>query len=168
MVVTPSFPAKTVPEFIAYAKLNPSRINMASAGNGTAPHIFGELFMSLTGTYLVHVPYRSNYMPDLLAGQVQVVFSPIAQALPLIREGKLHALAVTPAKRSAALPEVPSIGEFVSGYDAFGWYGLGAPSKTPIEIINKLSETMNAALADRKSKTRLADLGVEPMPLISA
>jgi tripartite-type tricarboxylate transporter receptor subunit TctC len=99
---------------------------------------------------------------------VQVVFNPIAQALPLLREGKLRALAVTPAKRSAALPDVPSIGEFVSGYDAFGWYGLGAPSKTPPEIINKLSEAMSAALADPKSKARLADLGVEPMPLTSA
>jgi tripartite-type tricarboxylate transporter receptor subunit TctC len=122
----------------------------------------------MTGIKLVHVPYRANYMPDLLAGEVQVVFNPIAQALPLIREGRLRALAVSTAKRVAALPDVPSIGEFASGYDAFGWYGLGAPNKTPAEIINKLSDAMNTALADPKSKARLADLGVEPMPLTSA
>jgi tripartite-type tricarboxylate transporter receptor subunit TctC len=122
----------------------------------------------MTGIKLVHVPYRANYMPDLLAGEVQIVFNPIAQALPLIREGKLRALAVSPAKRSAALPDVPSIGEFVPDYDAFGWYGLGAPGKTPVEIINKISDAMNAALADPKATARLADLGVEPMPLTSA
>ena len=168
VVVPPSFPAKTLPEFIAYAKANPGKINMASGGIGSSPHVCGELLQIMTGIKLVHVPYRSNYMPDLLAGQVQVVFNPIAQALPLIRDGKLRALAVTPAKRSAALPHVPSIGEFVSGYDAFGWYGLGAPSKTPAEIVNKLSNAMTAALADPRSKARLADLGVEPMPLTSA
>ena len=141
---------------------------MASGGIGSSPHVCGELLQIMSGIKLVHVPYRSNYMPDLLAGQVQVVFNPIAQALPLIREGKLRPLAVTPAKRSAALPDVPSIGEFVPGYDAFGWYGLGASRKTPAGIINKLSDAMNAALADAKSKARLADIGVEPMPLTSA
>jgi tripartite-type tricarboxylate transporter receptor subunit TctC len=155
-------------EFITYAKANPGKINMASGGIGSSPHVCGELLQIMTEIKLVHVPYRSNYMPDLLAGQVQVVFNPIAQALPLIREGSLRALAVTPAKRSMALPDVPSMGEFVSGYDAFGWYGLGAPSKTPTAIINKLSDAINAALADPKSKARLADLGVEPMPLTSA
>ena len=168
VVVPASFPAKTLLEFIAYAKANPGKINLASGGIGSSPHVCGELLQIMTGIKLVHVPYRSNYMPDLLAGQVQVVFNPIAQALPLIRDGKLRALAVTPAKRSAALPDVPSIGEFVSGYDAFGWYGLGAPSKTPAEIIDKLSNAMTAALADPRSKARLADLGVEPMPLTSA
>ena len=168
VVVPPSFPAKTLPEFIAYAKANPGKINMASGGIGSSPHVCGELLQIMSGIKLVHVPYRSNYMPDLLAGQVQVVFNPIAQALPLIREGKLRPLAVTPAKRSAALPDVPSIGEFVRGYDAFGWYGLGAPRNTPAGIINKLSDAMNAALADAKSKARLADIGVEPMPLTSA
>jgi tripartite-type tricarboxylate transporter receptor subunit TctC len=168
VVVPPSFPAKTLPEFIAYAKANPGKINMASGGIGSSPHVCGQLLQIMSGIKLVHVPYRSNYMPDLLAGQVQVVFSPIAQALPLIREGKLRPLAVTPAKRSAALPDVPSIGEFVSGYDAFGWYGLGASRKTPAGIVNKLSDAMNAALADPKSKARLADIGVEPMPLTSA
>jgi tripartite-type tricarboxylate transporter receptor subunit TctC len=168
VVVPASFPAKTFPEFIAYAKANPGKINMASGGIGSSPHVCGELLQIMTGIKLVHVPYRANYMPDLLAGEVQVVFNPIAQALPLIREGKLRALAVSPAKRSAALPDVPSIGEFVPGYDAFGWYGLGAPGKTPIEIINKLSDAMNASLADPKATARLADLGVEPMPLMSA
>jgi len=168
VVVPASFPAKTLLEFITYAKANPGKINMASGGIGSSPHVCGELLQIMTEIKLVHVPYRSNYLPDLLAGQVQVVFNPIAQALPLIREGSLRALAVTPAKRSMALPDVPSIGEFVSGYDAFGWYGLGAPSKTPTAIINKLSDAINAALADPKSKARLADLGVEPMPLTSA
>ncbi len=168
VVVPASFPATTLPGFIAYAKANPGKINMASGGVGSSPHVCGELLQIMTGIKLVHVPYRGNYLPDLLAGQVQVVFNPIAQALPLIRDGKLRALAVTPAKRSAALPDVPSIGEFVSGYDAFGWYGLGAPSKTPADIINKLSDAMNDALADPKSKARLADLGVESMPWTSA
>ncbi len=167
VVVPAAFPAKTLLEFIAYAKANPGKVNMASGGIGSSPHVCGELLQVMTGIKLVHVPYRANYVPDLLAGQVQVVFNPIAQALPLIREGKLRALAVTAAKRSAALPDVPSIGEFVSGYDAFGWYGLGAPSKTPVEIVNKLSDAMNAALADPGSNSRLADLGVEPMPLTS-
>jgi len=168
VVVPASFPAKTFPEFIAYAKAHPGAINMASGGIGSSPHVCGELLQIMTGIKLVHVPYRANYMPDLLAGEVQMVFNPIAQALPLIREGKLRALAVSPAKRSAALPDVPSIGEFVPGYDAFGWYGLGAPANTPVEIINKLSDAMNAALADPKATARLADLGVEPMPLTSA
>jgi len=168
VVVPASFPVTTLLEFIAYAKANPGTINMASGGIGSSPHVCGELLQIMTGIKLVHVPYRTNYIPDLLAGEVQVVFNPIAQALPLIREGKLRALAVTPAKRAAALPDVPSIGEFVSGYDAFGWYGLGAPGKTPVEIINKLSDAMNDALADPKSQARLTDLGVEPMPLTSA
>jgi tripartite-type tricarboxylate transporter receptor subunit TctC len=168
VVVPPSFPANTLPEFVAYAKANPGKINMASGGIGSSPHVCGELLQIMSGIKLVHVPYRSNYMPDLLAGQVQVVFNPIAQALPLIREGKLRPLAVTPAKRSAALPNVPSIGEFVPGYDAFGWYGLGASRNTPAGIINKLSDAMNAALVNANSKVRLADIGVEPMPLTSA
>ena len=168
VVVPASFPAKTFSEFITYAKAHPGAINMASGGIGSSPHVCGELLQIMTGIKLVHVPYRSNYMPDLLAGEVQVVFNPIAQALPLIREGKLRALAVTTAKQAAALPDVPSIGEFVSGYDAFGWYGLGAPRNTPAGIINKLSDAMNAALADANSKARLADIGVEPMPLTSA
>ncbi len=164
-VVPAAFPPKTIQEFIAYAKANPGKVNMGSNGIGSSPHVCGELFQIMTETKMVHVPYRGNYMPDLLAGQVQIIFSPMAQALPLIREGKLRALGVTTAKRSAALPDVPSIGEVVKGYDAFGWYGLGAPSKTPAEIVKKLADAMNAALADPKAKERLDQLGVEPMPM---
>jgi tripartite-type tricarboxylate transporter receptor subunit TctC len=168
LLVAPSFPAKTVPELIAYAKTNPGKINMASPGNGSSNHIFGELFKIMTGVDLVHVPYRNNYMPDLLTGQVQVVFGPTASTLELVRSGQLRALAVTTAKRLGVLPDVPTLGEFVSGYEAFGWYGLGVPRNTPTEIVNKLNDAMNAALADPKSKARLVDLGVEPMPLTSA
>ena len=165
IVVPASFPVKTLSEFIAYLKANPDKVNMASAGIGTSPHVCGELFQLMTGTKMVHVPYRGNYMPDLLAGQVQVVFNPIAQALPLIHEGKLRALGVTTAKRTAALPDVPAIGELVQDYDAFGWYGLGAPAQTPPEIIKKLSDAMNEALTNPKVKERFSQLGVEPMPL---
>jgi tripartite-type tricarboxylate transporter receptor subunit TctC len=168
LLVPPSFPAKTVPELIAFAKTNPGKINMASLGNGSSNHIFGELFKIMTGVDLVHVPYRNNYMPDLLTGQVQVVFGPTASTLELVRSGQLRALAVTTAKRLGVLPDVPTLGEFVSGYEAFGWYGLGVPRNTPTEIVNKLNDAMNAALADPKSKARLVDLGVEPMPLTSA
>jgi tripartite-type tricarboxylate transporter receptor subunit TctC len=153
-----SFPAKTVPEFIAYAKANPRKINMASGGNGTSPHIFGELFQIMTGVHLVHVPYRGGYIPDLLAGQVQVVFGPIAQSIELIRTGKLRALAVTTAKRLEALPDIPTVGEFVPGYEAAGWYG----------IVNKLNAAMNVALVDSKPKALLAELGVEPKPMTPA
>ena len=168
VVVPQSFPAKTLAEFIAYAKANPSKINMASAGNGSSPHIFGELFQIMTGTELVHVPYRGAYMADLIAGQVQVVFCPIPQALELIRTGQLRALATTPAKRLEALPDIPAVGEFVPGYEAAGWYGLAAPKDTPDEIVNKLNEAMNVALADPKLKARLNDLGVAPMPVTPA
>jgi tripartite-type tricarboxylate transporter receptor subunit TctC len=168
VVVPPSFQAKTLPELIAYAKANPGKINMASGGNGSSPHVFGELFQIMTGTNLVHVPYRGVYLSDLLAGQVQVAFNPIAQVLELIRTGKLRALAVTTAQRLQALPDVPAVGEFVPGYDAAGWYGLGAPRGTPAEIVSKLNEAMNAALADPKSKARLAELGVEAGPLTPA
>jgi tripartite-type tricarboxylate transporter receptor subunit TctC len=168
MVVSPLVPAKTVPEFIAYAKANPGKVSFGSSGAGTAPHIFGALFMSMTGVHLVHVPYRGAYMPDLLAGQMQVVFAPIAQSVELVRTGKLRALAVTAAKRMEVLPDVPSMGEFVPGYEATGWYGIGAPKNTPAEIVDKLNEATNGALADPKLKTRLADLGVRPMPMTPA
>ena len=165
VVVPQSFPAKTLPEFIAYAKAHPSKINMASGGNGSSPHVFGELFQIMTGTELVHVPYRAAYIPDLISGQVQVVFSPIPQVLELIRTDKLRALAVTTQKHLESLPDVPTVGEFVPGYEASGWYGLAAPKNTPRDIINDLSEAMNVALADPKAKARLNELGVEPMPL---
>ena len=161
MMVNPSVPAKTVPEFIAYAKANPGKINMASAGNGTATHVFGELFKIMAGVDLVHVPYRGSFLPDLLGGQVQVVFGPIAQSVELIRTGKLRALAVTTASRSAALPDIPTVGEFVSGYEASAWYGVGA-------LIGTLNKELNAVLADPKIKERLADLGFIPMPMTPA
>ena len=167
MVVNPAVPAKTVPEFIAYAKANPGKINMASAGNGTATHVFGELFKIMVGVDLVHVPYRGSFLPDLLGGQVRVVFGPIAQSVELIRTGKLRALAVTTASRSAALPDIPTVGDFVSGYDASAWYGVGAPKNTPTEIIGRLNKELNEVLADPKIKERLADLGFIPIPMTS-
>jgi tripartite-type tricarboxylate transporter receptor subunit TctC len=165
IITASSFPAKDLNEFIAYLKANPGKVNMASGGIGSSPHVCGELFQIQTGTKMVHVPYRGNYMADLLAGQVQTVFNPIAQALPLIREGKLRAYGVTTAYRIKALPDVPAIGEVVKDYDAIGWYGLAAPAKTPPDIIKKLSEAMNAAIAEPKVKERFDTLGVEPMPL---
>jgi tripartite-type tricarboxylate transporter receptor subunit TctC len=168
VVVPPSFPAKTIPEFIAYAKANPGKINMASGGKGSATHIFGELFKAMAGVDLLHVPYRGPYIPDLLAGQVHMVVAPIPQALGLIRNGKLTALAVTTAKRLSSLPDVPTVAESVPGYEAIGWYGLGLPKGVPADIVDKLNQATNKALADPKLVTRLADLGVEPMPMIPA
>jgi len=168
MVINPSVPAQTVAEFIAYAKANPGKINMGSAGIGTPPHVFGELFQMMTGITMVHVPYRGAYVPDLLAGQVQVVFSPIPTSIAQIRAGKLRALGVTSAKRSQALPDTPAIAEFVPGYDASGWYGVSAPKGTPTEIIEKLNKEINAIIADPAIKTRLVDLGAEPDPVTPA
>ena len=165
MVVNPSVPAKTVPEFIAYAKANPGKINMASAGNGSASHVAGELFKMMTSVDLVHVPYRGSFLPDLLAGQVQVVFGPIPVAIAHIRTGKLRALAVTSAARSDALPNIPAVAESVPGYEASGWYGMGAPAKTPTEIIDRLNTEIIAGLADPKMMARLSDLGAVPMPM---
>src|SRR5262245_16406256 len=166
VIITPSaFPTNDLKEFIAYLKANPGKVNMASGGIGTTPHLCGELFQIQTGTKMVHVPYRGNYMPDLLANQVQVVFNPVAQALPLIREGKLRAYGVTTSYRIKALPDVPAINEVVKDYDAIGWYGLGAPAKTPTGIISTLSKAINAAIADPKLTDRFTQLGVEPMPL---
>jgi tripartite-type tricarboxylate transporter receptor subunit TctC len=159
LVVNPSFPAKTVPELIDYAKANPAKINVASNGIGTTPHVAFELFKMTTGIDMVHVPYRGNYMTDLLGGQVQAAFTPIASALEYIRTGKLRALAVTTGTRQEALPYVPAVGEFVRGYEASGWYGIGAPSRTPAEIIDKLNRETNAGLADPKIVARLTDLG---------
>ena len=161
MVVNPSVPAKTVPEFIAYAKANPGKVNMASAGNGTAPHVAGELFKMMTGVNMVHVPYRGDApaLTDLLGGQVQVDVPHPVSSIEYIRAGKLRALAVTTATRSEALPDIPTVGEFVPGYEASAWYGLGAPKNTPAEIVDKLNKEINAALADPKIKARLADLG---------
>jgi tripartite-type tricarboxylate transporter receptor subunit TctC len=161
MVVHPSFPAKTVPEFIAYAKANPGKINMASAGNGTGPHLVGELFKAMAGVNMVHVPYRgvAPAMTDLLGGQVQVIFTSTISSIEYIRSGKLRALAVTTATRSEVLPEVPTVGDFVPGYEASTWFGVCAPKNTPAHIVDKLNAEINAGLADPKLKTRLAELG---------
>jgi tripartite-type tricarboxylate transporter receptor subunit TctC len=166
MEVNPSVSTRTVPEFIAYAKSNPGKINMASGGNGSPQHVTGELFKMMTSIDMTHVPYRSgNPLPDLLGGHVQVYFGPLPASISLIRTGQLRALAVTSATRSEALPDIPTVGEFVTGYEASGWYGIGAPKNTPAEIIDKLNREINAALRDPGMRTRLADLGAEPMPM---
>jgi tripartite-type tricarboxylate transporter receptor subunit TctC len=166
MVVHPSVPAKTVPEFIAYAKANPGKINMASGGNGTSEHMSGELFKMMAGINLVHVPYRSGglAMTDLLGGQVQVFFSNMLTSIEHIRSGKLRLLAVTTATRSEALPDTPAVGEFVPSYEASNWWGVAAPGNTPAEIIDKLNREINAALADPKMKARFAELGGTALP----
>jgi tripartite-type tricarboxylate transporter receptor subunit TctC len=161
MVVHPSVPAKTVPEFIAYAKANPRKLNMASPGNGSLNHVSGELFKMMAGVDMVHVPYRSGgpALTDLLGGQVQVMFPATVSSLEYINTGRLRALAVTTATRSDVLPDIPTVGEFVPGYEASNWFGMGAPKGTPADIIDKLNKEINAALSDPKIKVRLADLG---------
>src|SRR6266404_5083844 len=156
MVVNPSVPAKTVPEFIAYAKANPGKINMGSSGSGSVSHVFGERFKMMTGINLVHVPYRGGYVPDLLSGQVQVVFGTISSCIQYIRGGMLRALAVTTATRSDVLPDIPTLAEFVPGYEATQWYGVGAPKDTPAEVIEKLNNEINAVAADPLIKAGLA------------
>jgi tripartite-type tricarboxylate transporter receptor subunit TctC len=165
--VTPSVPAKSVLEFISYAKANPGKINMASSGNGTSLHVAGELFKMLTGVNMVHVPYRgaAPAITDLIGGQVQVMFGPISNSIEHIRAGKLRALAVTTATRAEALPDIPTVGDFVPGYEASTWFGVGAPRNTPAEIIDKLNREINAALADADLKARIADLGSVPIPM---
>ncbi len=166
MEVSPSFPAKTVPEFIAYAKANPGKINMASAGVGGPQHVAGELFKFMAGVDMVHVPYRGTTpaVTDLLAGQVQVMFDVTPTAVPQIRGGKLRALAVTTAKRLDVLPDVPTVGDFLPGYEATAWVGVGVPKDTPPAVIAALNEAINAALVDEKIKAQLADLGAITMP----
>ena len=165
MIINPSVPAKSVPEFIAYAKANPGKINMASQGSGTAPHVFGELFKMMAGVDLVHVPYRGDFMTDLLSGRVQVAFNPIVQSLEYIRAGKLRALAMTGAKPAEALPGIPTMAEFLPGYEASGWQGMGAPKNTPAEIIGALNSEIGAVVADPQVKARFVDIGVEPMSM---
>jgi tripartite-type tricarboxylate transporter receptor subunit TctC len=167
MVVHPSMPAKTVPEFIAYAKAHPRKVNMASAGIGSPPHVSGELFKMMTGADMVHVPYRSGgpALTDLLGGQVQVYFATTVASIGYIRAGRLRALAVTTTRRSEALPDIPTVAEFVPGYEASSWYGVGAPKATPAEIVEKLNKEINAALADPKLKAKLADLGGDVLVL---
>ena len=166
MVVNPSFPAKTVPEFIAYAKANAGKVNMASAGNGSLSHVSGELFKMMAGVDLVHVPYpRGGALTDLVGGRVQVVFATVGESIEQISAGNLRALAVTSATRSLRLPEVPTVGDFVPGYQTGGWNGIGAPKGTPSEIINKLNTQINAALADANTKAKLASLSAAVLPL---
>ena len=170
MEVNPLVPAKTVSEFIAYANANPGKINMASAGNGTPQHVSGELFKMMAGVKLLHVPYRSTgpALVDLLGGQVQVMFDTVPASIEFIRAGKLRPLAVTTATRLEVLPGVPAVGEFVPGYEASAWQGIGAPKSTPAEIIERLNTHINAGLADPKMKARLADLGAIPIPMTPA
>jgi len=165
MLVHPSVPAKTVPEFIDCAKANPGKLNMASVGNGTGTHVVGELFKMMAGLNMVHVPYRGGApaMTDLIAGHVQVMFLAPATVIEHVKAGKLRVLAVTTATRSEALPDIATVGEFVAGYEASGWFGIGAPKNTPAEIVDRLNKEINAALADHKIKARLADLGSTPL-----
>jgi tripartite-type tricarboxylate transporter receptor subunit TctC len=170
MVVNPSVPAKSVSEFIAYAKANPRKLNMASPGTGTGPHIAGELFKMMAGVDMVHVPYRGAgpSLSNLIGGQVQVTFESMPASIGYIRAGTLRALAVTTTRRSEALPDIPTVAEFVPGYEASSWYGVGAPKATPAEIVDKLNKEINAGLADPKMKARLADLGNAPLALSPA
>jgi tripartite-type tricarboxylate transporter receptor subunit TctC len=170
MEVNLSVPAKTVPEFIAFAKQNPGKVTMASGGTGSTSHVGGELFKITTGIGMLHVPYRGGApaLIDLLGGQVQVMFSPLPESLATIRAGKVRALAVTTAARSETLPDVPPVGDFLPGFEASTWQGIGAPNGTPAEIIDTLNREINAALADPKIKAHLADLGSIPMPMSPA
>ncbi|HLK80289.1 MAG TPA: tripartite tricarboxylate transporter substrate binding protein [Xanthobacteraceae bacterium] len=164
--VHPSVPAKTLPQFIAYAKANPGKINMGSAGNGSSSHMAGELFKMMAGVNLVHVPYRGQgpAMTDLLGGQLQVIFATTPGTTEYVRTGKLRALAVTTRERADALPDVPTVAEFVPGYESSQWYGIGAPKGMPAEIVDKLNREVNAALVDPRMKSRFADVGGAPLP----
>jgi tripartite-type tricarboxylate transporter receptor subunit TctC len=166
ILLNPSVPAATVAEFISYAKANPDKVNMASAGNGSAPHMAGELFKMMAGVNLVHVPYRGQgpALTDLLGGQVQVLFAATPGTTEYITTGKLRALAVTSASRAEMLPELKTVGDFVPGYEASQWYGIGAPRSTPVEIVDKLNKEINAAIADPGMKARFAAIGGEPLP----
>jgi len=168
LVANPAMPAKTFPEFIAYAKANPGRINMASPGIGTTPYLMYELLKMMTGIELTHVPYRTGYIPDLLSGQVQVAFSTITQALQYVGDGRLRALAVSSATRSDVLPNVPAVGEFVPGYDASGWFGICAPRATPAAVIDKLNSEINAIVAEPDTRAHLISLGVPPLSMTPA
>jgi len=170
MLVHPSVPARSVPEFIAYAKANPGKISMASAGIGSTSHLAGELFKAMAGVNLVHVPYRGGgpAVNDLLGGQVQVYFASTPASIEYIKAGRLRALSLTTATRSDALPDIPTVGEFVPGYEATAWYGIGAPRATPAEIVDKLNKEINAALADPRMKARIVDLGGDVLALSPA
>jgi len=161
--VSPSVPVKTLAEFIAYAKANPGKLNYASAGAGSATNVGGELFKLMTGIDLVHIAYHSNYLPDLMSGQVQASFSPVAQSIEFIKAGKLRALAVTSATRLDALPDVPAANEIVPGYEAYVWDAMAAPANTPADVIDKINSALNQALSTPEMKARYAELGAEPM-----
>jgi tripartite-type tricarboxylate transporter receptor subunit TctC len=165
VLVNPSVPAKTIPEFIAYAKANPGKVNLASAGSGSAPHMAGELFNAMAGIKMVHVPYRGQApaLTDLLGGQVQVLFATTPGTTDFIKSGKLRALAVTTASRAEVLPDLPTVGEYLAGYEASQWYGLCAPRNTPADIIDRLNREVNAALVDPRMKARFADIGGESL-----
>jgi tripartite-type tricarboxylate transporter receptor subunit TctC len=166
VVVNPSVPVKTIPEFIAYAKANPGKINYGSAGSGTPQNISAELFKMMAGVNLVHVPYRGGApaTTDLVGGHIQAIFSPVSESIEHIKAGKLRPLAVTTTKRLDVLPDVPTVADFVPGYESSQWYGVSAPKNTPVEIVEKLNKEINAALADPKMKTRFADLGGTVLP----
>ena len=170
MEVNLSVSAKTVPEFIAYAKANPGKINFASGGNGGPPHLSGELFKAMTGVNIVHVPYRgmAPALTDLMGGQVQVIFDNLPTSLEFIKTGKVRPLAVTSATRSEVMPELPTVSEFLPGFEVGSWYGIGAPKGTPAEIVDKLNKEINAVLADPKMKARIADLSSVPLPMTPA
>jgi tripartite-type tricarboxylate transporter receptor subunit TctC len=168
LVIYPAFPAKTLGEFIAYAKANPGKVNMASQGIGTTPHVCGELLQMMAGIRFLHVPYRGNLMADLLAGQVHIYFSPMPQAIAFIKDGRLRTLGVTTSNRSDAVPDVPAIAEVVPGYEAVGWHGLCAPKGTASEVIEKLNAALADAVADPALKLRFDDLGVAPMRMTPA
>jgi tripartite-type tricarboxylate transporter receptor subunit TctC len=168
MVINPKLPAKTVPEFIAYAKANPGKINFASQGTGLASHLMGELFKMMAGVNLVHVPYSGNFTADLLAGQMQVAFVPITNVIEYIKDARLRPLAVTTAARVEFLPDVPALSEFLPGYDATGWNGIGAPKGTPSAIVDKLNKEINAIVLDPAMKARFNSLGVEPLSMTPA
>jgi tripartite-type tricarboxylate transporter receptor subunit TctC len=163
LVVNPSFPAKTLAQFIDYAKAHPGEINYASNGPGSMPQITGELFKTMAGVDLVQVPYRGSYMPDLLGGQVQIAFSSVVTTMAYIKAGQLRALAVTGSKRSDTLPDVPTVGEFVPGYEAYVWHGIGAPKGTPTAIVSRLNKEINAVLADPLTEKRFAEIGGIPL-----
>ena len=165
LVVNPALPVHTIPEFIAYAKAHPGKINYASGGHGSAPNMAAELFKLMTGVDLVHVPYRSSFASDLIGGQVQVAFTPIPLSIAFIRDGKLRPLAVTGTKPSDALPGIPTVAQFVPGYEADVWHGVGAPKNTPADIIDKFNKEIGAALADPGMIAKFANLGAEPMPM---
>jgi tripartite-type tricarboxylate transporter receptor subunit TctC len=168
LAVHPSFPAKTVPEFIAYAKANPGKINVATAGAGTAPHLAGELFKMMAGVNLVQISYRTNYFSDVLSGQVPVSFVAVAPGMPFLRAGKLRGLGVTSATRMSILPDIPAIAEFVPDYEGSGWLGVGAPKNTPTGIIERLNKEINAIVVDPKMEPRLVALGIEAGPMTPA